>query len=154
MSGYRAFNRKFVKNYPILVDGFEIETDMTLHALDKRFRILEVPISYTDRPIGSESKLNTFRDGFKVLRIIFNIFRHFKPMKFFGLLATFFFVLGLVCGFSVINEFINTGYIQHVPLAILAVGLELFAIILIAAALILDSINYQARFNFEHKLNE
>jgi glycosyltransferase involved in cell wall biosynthesis len=154
MSGYRALNRKFVKNYPILVDGFEIETDMTLHALDKRFRILEVPISYTDRPIGSESKLNTFRDGFKILRIIFNIFRHFRPMKFFGLLAIFFFVLGLVCGFLVIDEFINTGYIQHVPLAILAVGLELFAIILIAAALILDSINYQARFNFEHKLNE
>ena len=153
MSGYRAFTRKFVKNYPILVDGFEIETDMTLHALDKRFRIIEVPISYKNRPSGSESKLSTFRDGFKVIRIIFNIFRHFHPMIFFGSLAILFSFLGLVFGFTVVDEFINTGYIKHIPLAILAAALELFAIILFAVALILDSINYQARFNFEHKSN-
>jgi len=153
MSGYRAFTRKFVKNYPILVDGFEIETDMTLHALDKRFRIIEVPISYKNRPSGSESKLNTFMDGIKVIRIIFNIFRHFHPMIFFGSLAILFSFLGLVFGFTVVDEFINTGYIKHIPLAILAAALELFAIILFAVALILDSINYQARFNFEHKSN-
>ena len=153
MSGYRVFNRKFVKNYPILVNGFEIETDMTLHALDKRFRILEVPISYKNRPLGSESKLNTFRDGIKIIRIIFNIFRHFQPMIFFGSLAIIFSVLGLVFGFTVLDEFINTGYIKHIPLAILAASFELFAIILFAVALILDSINYQARFSFEHKSN-
>jgi hypothetical protein len=126
---------------------------MTLHALDKRFRIIEVPISYKNRPSGSESKLNTFRDGIKVIRIIFNIFRHFQPMIFFGLLAIVFSVLGLVFGFTVVDEFINTGYIKHIPLAILAASFELFAIILFAVALILDSINYQARFSFEHKSN-
>lgn len=82
MSGYRAFNRRFVKNYPILVEGFEIETDMTLHALDKRFRILEVPVEYRDRPEGSFSKLNTFRDGMRVINTITTVLRYYRPLAF------------------------------------------------------------------------
>lgn len=89
MSGYRAFNRRFVKNYPILVEGFEIETDMTLHALDKRFRIVEIPIQYRDRPDGSFSKLNTVRDGARVLKTIGNILRYYRPLFFFGGTAVF-----------------------------------------------------------------
>ena len=84
MSGYRVFSRRFVKSYPILVEGFEIETDMTLHALDKRFRIVEIPINYRDRPAGSFSKLNTLRDGAKVINTITQILRYYRPLAFFG----------------------------------------------------------------------
>ena len=82
MSGYRVFNRRFVKSYPILAEGFEIETDMTLHALDKRFRIVELPVNYRDRPAGSFSKLSTLRDGAFVLRTIWNILRYYRPLFF------------------------------------------------------------------------
>jgi len=95
--------------------------------------------------------MNIFRDGFKVIKIIFNIFRHSHPMIFFGTLAIIFSLLGLVFCYIVIDEFINTAYFKHILLSLLATALELFAIILFAVALILDSINYQARFNFEHK---
>lgn len=84
MSGYRVFNRLFVKNYPVIVEGFEIETDMTLHALDKRFRIVEIPIEYRDRPEGSYSKLSTIKDGLRVINTIANILRYYRPLVFFG----------------------------------------------------------------------
>jgi glycosyltransferase involved in cell wall biosynthesis len=149
MSGYRVFNRKFVKNYPILVSGFEIETDMTIHALDKRFRIKEIPISYKDRPSGSFSKLNTFRDGFNVLRTIFTILRYYKPMFFFGFISITFFLFGLIMGIPVIFEWIKTGYINHIPLAILSSSLEIVALILFVCGLILDSIAYNEKRRFE-----
>jgi len=152
MSGYRAINRKFVQNYPILVDGFEIETDMTLHALDKRFRLLEVPISYKDRPEGSFSKLNTFKDGLRVLKTIFNIFRHYKPMLFFGSVFCIFLSLSVATGLPVINEFFTFHYIKHVPLAILSTGLAIVALVTLAIAIILDSIAYQNKLSFELNL--
>lgn len=149
MSGYRALNRRFVKNYPVLVEGFEIETDMTLHALDKRFRIAEIAVDYRDRPEGSFSKLNTFKDGFKVLNTISSILRHYKPLTFFGLASFVFFVLGLVSAIPVFDDWISAGYIYHVPLAILATGLEMVSLILMSIGLILDSINHQDKRNFE-----
>jgi glycosyltransferase involved in cell wall biosynthesis len=149
MSGYRVFNRRFVKSYPILVEGFEIETDMTLHALDKRFRIVEIPVDYRDRPSGSFSKLNTFRDGACVLRTLGNILRYYRPLVFFGGGAILFAMLGLLAGMPVIEEWINERYIHHVPLAILATGLEIVAIVLAAIGLILDSITIQDKRNFE-----
>lgn len=152
MSGYRVFSRTFVKNYPILVEGFEIETDMTLHALDKRFRIVEVPIVYRDRPEGSESKLNTLRDGIRVLSTIFNILRYYRPLIFFGGMGVVFFLLGLMAGAPVIGEWLKTGMIHRLPLAILASGLEVIAIILAAIGLILDSIAHQNRQNYERAL--
>lgn len=152
MSGYRAFNKKFVKSYPILVDGFEIETDMTLHALDKRFRIIEIPIDYRDRPVGSLSKLNTITDGARVLRTIFNILRYYKPFLFFGLSSLLFFILGLFAAIPPVSDYLREQYVHHVPLAILATGLELVAIVLFAIGVILDSIVYQDRRNFEIKL--
>lgn len=152
MSGYRVFSRFFVKNYPIIVEGFEIETDMTLHALDKRFRILEIPIRYKNRPIGSVSKLNTFRDGIRVLATIANILRHYRPLAFFGTAAFLFCVMGLIAGLPVIIEWLQTQFITRIPLAILATGLELVAIVLMAIALILDSIVGQNRRNFERAL--
>jgi len=152
MSGYRVFNRRFVKSYPILVEGFEIETDMTLHALDKRFRIIEIPINYRDRPAGSFSKLNTLRDGARVLYTISNILRYYRPLVFFGGAAILFALLGLIAGVPVIYEWFSVQYINHVPLAILATGLQIVALVLAAIGLILDSISHQDKRNFEREL--
>lgn len=152
MSGYRAFSRRFVKNYPILVGGFEIETDMTLHALDKRFGITEIPVAYRDRPEGSVSKLNTFQDGFRVLATIFNILRHYRPLAFFGGLGAVFVLLGSLAGLPVIIEWLNTGMIYRLPLAVLASALEIIAMVLVAIGLILDSIVHQNRQNYERLL--
>ena len=152
MSGYRALNRQFVKNYPILVEGFEIETDMTLHALDKRFRIVEMPIAYKDRPEGSVSKLNTFHDGLRVLKTIVNIFRYYKPLCFFGLLSLFFFLCGIAAGIPAVTDYIGHGYVYHVPLALLATGLEIVALLMLVVGLILDQSSYYNKYNFESKL--
>ena len=154
MSGYRVFSRKFVKNYPILVEGFELETDMTLHALDKRFQIKEIPINYKDRPQGSCSKLNTMNDGMRVIFTIFKIFRHYKPFMFFGSLSLIFAILSLTCGIPVLNDWFMYKYIYHVPLAILATGLGLISIIFLNLGFILDSIAYQSRLEFEHRVNK
>jgi hypothetical protein len=152
MSGYRAMSRRFVKNYPILVPGFEIETDMTLHALDKRFRITEIAVAYKDRPEGSFSKLSTVRDGMRVLATIGNILRYYRPLFFFGSAAIFIGVLGLVAGAPVIDDWIRHRYIYHVPSAVLAAGLEIIAIVLLAVGLILDSIAHQDKRIFERGL--
>ncbi len=152
MSGYRAFNKLFVKNYPILVEGFEIETDMTLHALDKRMRIVEIPVVYQDRPEGSFSKLNTLRDGMRVITTISSILRYYRPLVFFGISAFVFFSMGIFAAIPVLHEWIETRYIQHIPLAILATGLEIVSILLIAIGLILDSISHQDKRNFEREL--
>lgn len=123
LSGYRVFSGRFVKNFPILSAGFELETELTLHALDKRFRILEIPISYRDRPVGSESKLNTFRDGFRVVRTIFSILRFNRPFLFFGATALLFGFAGVLVGSTPVIEFYETKRILHLPSAILATGL-------------------------------
>jgi len=151
MSGYRVFSRRFVKNYPILVEGFEIETDMTLHALDKRFRVLEIPVNYRDRPEGSFSKLNTLRDGARVLSTIGNILRHYRPLTFFGGAAILVSLLGFISAIPVLNDWITERYIYHVPLAIFATGLEIVAIVLAAVGLILDSIAHNDKRNFERE---
>ncbi|WP_341961898.1 glycosyltransferase family 2 protein [Pseudomonas sp. RC10] len=152
MSGYRVFNRRFVKSYPILVEGFEIETDMTLHALDKRLRIVEVPCDYRDRPTGSFSKLNTVKDGIRVLSTIWNILRYYRPLWFFGGAALLVALLGLLTALPVAADWIREQYIHHVPLAILATGLELVAVVLASIGLILDSITQQDRRRFELEL--
>jgi glycosyltransferase involved in cell wall biosynthesis len=152
MSGYRAFSREFVKNYPILVEGFQIETDMTLHALDKRFRIFEISIEYKDRPEGSFSKLNTLSDGAKVLFTIAQILRYYRPLLFFGGLSVVFALAGLLAGVPVINDWIQFKFIHHVPLAILAAGLEIFAVVLLAIGLTLDSLSHTQRMQFERAL--
>lgn len=152
MSGYRAFTRRFVKSYPILVEGFEIETDMTLHALDKRFRIVEIAITYKDRPHGSFSKLNTLRDGVRVINTITTILRYYRPMAFFGSVALVFALCGLLAGLPVFEDWIREHYIYHIPLAILATGLEIVAIVLVAIGLILDSIAHQDKCNFEREI--
>ncbi len=151
MSGYRAFSRRFVKSYPILVEGFEIETDMTLHALDKRFRIVEIPVEYRDRPEGSVSKLNTISDGTKVIFTIARILRYYRPLTFFGGAAVIVGLVGLFTALPVFDEWIRERYIHHVPLAILATGLEIVAVLLMSIGLILDSITHQDKCAFERE---
>ena len=152
MSGYRVMSRRFVKNYPILAEGFEVETEMTLHALDKRFRVIEIPVNYKDRPPGSVSKLNTLQDGFRVIATIFNILRYYRPLIFFGGLGLLFALVGLYAGIPVLEEWIRTRFIHRIPLAILASGLEVIAIIMLAIGLILDSISHQSRQDYERDL--
>ena len=113
MTGYRAFNRIFVKTMPVLSEGFQIETELSIHAVDKRFRITDVPIDYRDRPEGSYSKLSTFGDGAKVLRAIASLFKDHKPMAFFGWLALILIVLGLIAGIPVIAEYFQTGLVPR-----------------------------------------
>ena len=152
MSGYIAFSRKFVKNYPILVEGFQLETDLMLHALDKRFRIIEVPVEYRSRPAGSVSKLNTFSDGAKVLFTIASILRYYRPLLFFAGLAFLFGLLGLISAIPVFRDWVLHHYIYHVPLAVLAAALELVAVICLSVGLLLDSITHQYRMGFERNL--
>jgi glycosyltransferase involved in cell wall biosynthesis len=152
MTGYRAFDKLFVKSMPIMSPGFEIETEMSLHALDKRFKIVEVPIDYRDRPEGSESKLNTFSDGIKVINMIFTLFKEFKPFQFFSLWSSVLLILGLAVGLPVIYEFIKTDYITKVPSAILAVGLVILAVLLFAVGLILDTISSLNKKQYEMEI--
>ena len=154
MSGYRVISRNFVKNYPIMCEGFEIETEMTLHCLDKRFNIIEIPITYKDRMEGSFSKLNTFKDGFRVLKTIFNIFKDYRPLLFFSILSVIFFIAGVLLGIDPVMEFIEFQYVYKVPSAILATGLMIFSLLFFAIGLILDTIVRYEKFNFEMRKND
>lgn len=152
MSGYRVFNKKFIKNYPIMISGFQLETDMTLHILDKRFKIMEIPIDFVDRPEGSFSKLNTFIDGAKVIFTIVNIFRIYKPFKFYIMIAFIFLVCTLLAGTPVVKEFIEYKVINHIPLAILSVGLGIISVLSLSLGLILNAITHQHNVECEYKL--
>jgi hypothetical protein len=145
LSGYRVFNKSFVKSYPIIYSGFELETDMSIFAAVNNLRVLEVPIDYMNRPEGSVSKLNTFKDGFRVLITIFNLFRHYKPMLFFGTLGFVTLLIGLLFGFFVVKEYILFSYVYKVPLAILSGFTVLTSFLLFLIAAILDSISNQSR---------
>lgn len=154
MTGYRAYDKLFVKSIPVMSPGFEIETEMSLHALDKRFRLKEIPIDYRDRPEGSESKLNTFSDGYKVLKMIFTLFKEYKPLQFFSLWTLLFLVAGLAVGTPVIYEFFKTGFITKVPSSILATGLILLGVLSFVSGLILDTIASLNRKQYELELNK
>ena len=149
MSGYRVFSRDFVKNYPVLVGGFQLETDMTIFALDRNFVIREVPIVYRDRPVGSVSKLNTFTDGTKVLLVIFNLFRSYRPFFFFSFLAFLLILLGVAVGFPVLEEFLKTKFISKVPSAILASSFILLGSFSFFCGLILDALRHNNQESFE-----
>jgi len=140
MTGYRAFNRLFVKNCPVLAQGFEIETEMTLHALAKRMSFVEVPITYRDRPAGSVSKLNTFSDGFKVLKTIFNLFRYYRPFFFFGAISVVMFLLSIIMVIPVLAEYFRTGLVPRYPTLIVSGFIAIGGLLSFACALILDSI--------------
>ena len=152
MTGYRVFNKKFVKNMPVMSPKFEIETEMSLYALDKKFIIKEIPIIYRDRPKGSESKLNTVSDGIKVLKTIVKMFKDFKPMQFFITIAIILFMIGLIIGVPVFIEFFKTHYIIKIPSAILATGVMVIALIVAQCGIILDTIVKQHKEKYELEL--
>lgn len=152
MTGYRAFNREFAKTLPVLSPGFEIETELSIHAVDKRWRIAQVPIDYRDRPEGSESKLNTVSDGIKVLKMIFSLFKDYKPLGFFSLIALVFFVIGLCFGIPVIAEFASTGLVPKLPTAIVAVAFCGLAALMLVCGLILDTVVKGHRRDWELKV--
>jgi glycosyltransferase involved in cell wall biosynthesis len=147
LTGYRIMSRRFVKNYPILSDGFELETEMSIHALDKGYAIMELPTDYRDRPEGSFSKLDTIGDGIRVLKTIFSIFVKYRPLVFFSAVAIIFAALSLLTGSIPVIEYFRTSEITRFPLAILASGLSILAMISFAVAVILDSLAAAQRFN-------
>ena len=138
MTGYRAFNFTFVKTYPVLSRGFEVETEMTIHSLNNNLRLFEMPIQYRDRPEGSVSKLDTVGDGIKVMSTIFRMIREYKPLPFFGRLGLIIAIVGIVLCGTVTFEFAKTGVVTHFPTLIGAVMLVITGLLLIIAGIILD----------------
>ncbi len=151
LSGYRAFNRGFVKGVPLFGGGFETETELTIKALDRGFRIIEIPVNLTRRPEGSFSKIRIFGDGFLILNTILALIRDYKPLTFFGSLGLCFIALGLVPGLIVIYEFIETGLAPRLPSAVLAVGLIVSGMLSITVGLVLHTIVRRAQ-ELDHQL--
>jgi glycosyltransferase involved in cell wall biosynthesis len=149
LSGYRVMSRNFVLGFPILSRGFELETEITLHALDRGYSIIEIPISYFPRPEGSESKLRTFSDGRKILLRILKIYRIYQPLRFFGFLSFTLFFLAMLSGYKPISDFIKYEFVYHVPLAILSSSLIVLASLALITAFILDAIADLSTKNFE-----
>ncbi len=149
MTGYRAFNKVFAKTIPVLSPAFEIETELSIHAVDKRWRIEEVAIVYKDRPEGSVSKLNTFSDGWKVLLTIASLFKDYRPMVLFGLFAIIFCALGLIVGMPIISEFAYTGLVPRLPSVVLAAALIFIGILCLSSGLILDTVVKGYRKQYE-----
>ncbi|MBO4751456.1 MAG: glycosyltransferase [Bacteroidales bacterium] len=154
MTGYRAFSRKFVKLFPVMSGQFEIETEMTIHALDKRFSIVELPIDYRDRPEGSVSKLNTFSDGFKVLRTIATLYKEYRPMRFFGWLAVLLAVVAVAMFIPVLAEYFQTGLVRRFPTLFVSLFVFLAAIQSFFTGLCLDVMVEKDRKAYELKLIE
>lgn len=153
MSGGRCLSRRFVKSMPVTSPGFEVETEMTIHALDKRFLIHEVPIKYRDRQGDSHSKLSTFRDGFKVLGTILVLFRDYRPLLFFGVLSAVLLAVALGLFFGPLDEYITTGYVHKVPSLVVSIAAGVGALLSFATGVILDSIRTHSRQFYELTLN-
>ena len=138
MTGYRAFSRQFVKNFPVLSKQFEVETEMTIHALSRNFLMKEIPIEYRDRPEGGVSKLNTFRDGYKVLLTIFRLFRDNKPMLFFTAVSIIMLLLALALFIPVLTVYLDTSLVPRMPTVVLCASLVICSIVSFGCGLILE----------------
>ena len=154
MTGYRAFSYQFVKSFPVLSQGFEIETEMSIHAVDKNMFLENVVIEYRDRPEGSESKLNTYSDGFKVIFTIIKLLRTYKPMFFFGMIALLFVALGVGFMIPIIVEYFQTGLVPRFPTLIVCLISILIGILSFFSGMILHTITWKNRQDFEMKLVE
>lgn len=152
MTGYRAFNYQFVKSFPVLSKGFEIETEMTIHAIDKNMFVENVVIDYRDRAEGSVSKLNTFSDGFKVLRTVGRLFRGYRPFGFFGLIAALLFLLAIGFFIPVLVDYFRTGLVQRFPTLITCGFVAVSALQSFFAGLILHTMRQKDRQDFEARL--
>lgn len=154
MTGYRAFSRSFVKHFPVLSRGFEIETEMTIHALDKNFLLKELPIKYRDRPEGSLSKLNTYSDGFKVLMTIARLFRDYKPFVFFTSVFVICLLLALGMDIPVIAEYLDTGLVPRFPTLIVSGVIAMVGVMFFFCGIILEVITKKHKQLFELLMNK
>jgi glycosyltransferase involved in cell wall biosynthesis len=147
-SGYRAFTRRFVKSFPALSAGFEIETELSVHASQLRLPVSEIPFPYSDRPDGSESKLSTFKDGIKIMKTIIVLLKEYKPIYFFGIIGLLGALLSVALSIPIFIEFTKTGQVLKMPTAILCTGIMVISMLTITAGVVLDSIR---RFRAEMK---
>lgn len=154
MTGYRAFSYRFVKTFPVLSKGFEIETEMTIHSLDKNMNIENVIVEYRDRPEGSTSKLNTIPDGIKVIKKIVNLFKNYKPGKFFNIVSLLLFIIGTIFLIPVIIEYSNTGLVPRLPTFLASIFFYGTTVLSVFVGLILQTLIDREKQNFEIKLNE
>lgn len=152
MTGYRAFSRPFVKNFPVMSGNFEIETEMTIHALDRRFALREVPVTYRDRPAGSVSKLNTLADGLSVLKTILILYKEYRPLRFFSWLALLLALVGVGMLMPVLIEYFHTGLVPRFPTLIVALFMLLAALLSLFTGLCLDVIVTKDRKNYELRM--
>ena len=153
MTGYRAFSYEFVKGFPILSKGFEIETEMTIHAVDKNYKLVEIPVAYRDRMEGSVSKLNTYSDGIKVLKTIATLFKEYRPEIFFDIIAVVFLLIGLVIGLPAYIGYFKTSLVEKFPSLIVSCFSILMALLLFVTGLILQVIVKKQKQNYELYLN-
>lgn len=153
MTGYRAFSYQFVKSFPVLSKGFEIETEMTIHALDKNLSVQSVQVEYRDRPADSPSKLNTYSDGMKVLRTIVRLYKEYRPMSFFGLLAALMTLVSVILFIPIFAEYLHTGLVPRFPTLIVCGVMGTMALLLWVCGLILDTVAKKHRQLFEINLN-
>ena len=154
MTGYRAMSYQFVKTYPVLSKNFEIETEMTIHAIDKNMQVDNVIVDYRDRQEGSESKLNTYTDGFKVIRTIIRMYKDYRPMQFFSLIAAILFVLGTGFFIPIFMKYLSMGVVTKIPSLIVICFVILSAIICLFSGIILSTLVQQHKQNFEFQLQE
>ena len=149
MTGYRAFSYDFVKTFPVLSKGFEIENEMTIHAVYNNFKLIEIPVSYRDRPEGSVSKLNTYSDGIKVLMTIARLFKEYKPTIFFSFVGTVLLIISLIFGIPVFSEFFKTGLVPRFPTLIFALILLIISILMYITGIILEVVAKKNKQIFE-----
>ena len=154
MTGYRAFSYEFVKSYPILSKGFEIETEMTIHAIDKNFTLKEIPVQYRNRPNGSVSKLNTYKDGARVIKTIATLFKEYKPGLFFNLISLLLFIITCVLAIPVFSEYFKTGLVPRFPTLIVSGILLVCSLLLSTTGIILQVIAKKNKQLFEIMLNQ
>ena len=154
LTGMRAFGYDFVKSYPVISKGFELETEMSIFALDHNFKIAEIPIDYRDRMEGSESKLNTYSDGAKVIKVIITLFRDTKPLAFFSIITGILFIIALAYFIPILISYFNTGYVFRIPTLIMAAVAFLMAVMIFLSGLILQVLKKQHDQNFEHYLTQ
>jgi glycosyltransferase involved in cell wall biosynthesis len=141
LSGYKVFSRRFVKSFPATSSGFEIETELTVHALELRVACTEVQTRYVDRPRGSVSKLRTYRDGARILRLIVNLVRHERPLMFFGLGGAFLMLMAVLLAIPLITTYLETGVVPRLPTAVLVVGLTVTGVLSLFCGMILDTVS-------------
>ncbi len=153
MTGYRAFSYEFVKTFPILSKGFEIETEMSIHSVDKNLALDNVVIEYRDRPEGSESKLNTYSDGFKVLKTIARLFRNYKPGQFFGIVALILFIIAAAFFIPVFSDYLKTGLVLRFPTLIVSGFLAIASLLSFFSGQILQTMVQKNRQDFEMLLH-